>query len=116
MRAAPNAISGRVAGIPTVLRIIILRLIYGTPWTSVSAAHETATRYSAWCVSQSDLRLLGSRTNLGGYTHDPTHVTRVHDPIRRLMGADYVIRGHRVAVSDICVGDAGTRRLDGAVT
>ena len=40
-------------------------------------------------------------TNLGGYTHDPTHVTRVHDPIRRLMGADYVIRGHRVAVSDM---------------
>ena len=46
-----------------------------------SAAHETATRYGAWCVSQSDLRLLGSRTNLGGYTHDPTHVTRVHDGV-----------------------------------
>ena len=77
------------------------------PWASTcSAAHETAMRaygygYGAWCVSQSDLRLLGSRTNLGDYTHDPTLVTRVHDPIRRLMGADYVIRGHRVAASDM---------------
>jgi hypothetical protein len=64
-------------------------------------AHETATRYGAWCVSQSDLRFLGSRTSLGGYAHDPTHMAHVHDPIRRLMGADYVIRGHRVAASDI---------------
>ena len=68
-------------------------------FTVSSAAHETATRYGAWCVSQSDLRFLGSRTSLGGYTHDPTHMTHVHDPIRRLMGADYVIRGHRVAVT-----------------
>ena len=49
-------------------------------FTVSSAAHETATRYGAWCVSQSDLRFLGSRTSLGGYTHDHTHVTQVDDP------------------------------------
>ena len=58
-----------------------------------SAAHETAMRYGAWCVSQSDLSLLGSRTNLGGHTHDPTLslVTRVHDRARARMGGFVLI-------------------------
>ena len=60
-------------------------------------------------MSHGDLRFLGSRTSLGGYTHDPTHVTHGYDPIRRLMGVDYVIRGHRVAVSDMW-----GRRLQGS--
>jgi hypothetical protein len=82
-----------------------------------SAAHETATRYAArvaepaWGAAGCEVRVgcrmvtlkipLGSRTSLGGYTHDPTHMIHVYDPIRRLMSVYYVIRGHRVAVSDI---------------
>ena len=32
-------------------------------------------------MSHGDLRFLGSRTNLSGYTHDPTHMTHMYDPI-----------------------------------
>ena len=35
----------------------------------------TLSEPDPWCVSHGDLRFLGSRTSLGGYTHDPTHMT-----------------------------------------
>ena len=74
-----------------------------TNHTETNSAAHAADRWrchalSAWragvCRRVTLVRFLGSRTSLGGYTHDPTHVTHGYDPIRRLMGVDYVIRGH----------------------